>query len=310
MPKRKTKPARKEVSTENIDPDQSICADSSNEAALKKEAFMRDFDIQVNERLKALDRNKKTALKEINRMFLSEKMKLKKEVRQMTVKEFAEQGGDFKCFDFTVVAAAVVGDVSFMGDGDNMQDTVVKAPPPKASTAARTVRKRNTVMAESPLIHDAPLTRSTRSARSRKVVNAASSLVTPSITRNNRGGYGLPSKTPLITPKFDPRQPLTAAREPKAGETLVSLSGSPVIQNTTAADDTRGNLLSLRLDKHQTLLGGFLFDETMSPGTLNTNKERLQEAIGAIESRLGELTTQFSGQSASGLQITKDSNSS
>ena len=29
----------------------------------------------------------------------------------------------------------------------------------------------------------------------------------------------------------------------------------------------------------QTLLGGLLFDETMSPGTLNTNKERLQEAI-------------------------------
>ena len=84
---------------------------------------------------------------------------------------------------------------------------------------------------------------------------------------------------------------------------LMSLAGSPVVQNSV--DTPESNLLSLRLDKHvshqpivtinmklyftitvllfypfqQTLLGGLLFDETMSPTTLNSNKERLQEAI-------------------------------
>jgi len=43
---RKKQTRSKQKNSENIDPDASILADSSNDAALKKEAFMRDFDIQ------------------------------------------------------------------------------------------------------------------------------------------------------------------------------------------------------------------------------------------------------------------------
>ena len=48
-----------------------------------------------------------------------------------------------------------------------------------------------------------------------------------------RGGTGKSRKKelmmPMITPKFDPKKPLENAREPHHGETLVSLSGSPVV---------------------------------------------------------------------------------
>ena len=48
-----------------------------------------------------------------------------------------------------------------------------------------------------------------------------------------RGGTGKARKKdlmmPMITPKFDPKKPLENAREPHHGETLVSLSGSPVV---------------------------------------------------------------------------------
>ena len=45
MPRRKQTRA-KPKNAENEDPDKSIAADSSNDAALRKEGFMRDFRIQ------------------------------------------------------------------------------------------------------------------------------------------------------------------------------------------------------------------------------------------------------------------------
>ena len=45
MPRRKATKAKLKNS-ENEDPDKSIVADSNNDAALRKEAFMRDFRIQ------------------------------------------------------------------------------------------------------------------------------------------------------------------------------------------------------------------------------------------------------------------------
>ena len=47
MPRRKATKAKLKNS-ENEDPDKSIVADSNNDAALRKEAFMRDFRIQGN----------------------------------------------------------------------------------------------------------------------------------------------------------------------------------------------------------------------------------------------------------------------
>lgn len=47
MPRKKQTRAKPKI-TENEDPDKSLTADSSNDAALRKEAFMRDFRIQGN----------------------------------------------------------------------------------------------------------------------------------------------------------------------------------------------------------------------------------------------------------------------
>lgn len=44
MPRRR--PARNKTKTENSDPDASILADGTDDKVLKKEAFLRDFDLQ------------------------------------------------------------------------------------------------------------------------------------------------------------------------------------------------------------------------------------------------------------------------
>lgn len=293
MPRKKGTRKRKENDENKDVPNKTIDSDS---ITMKKESFLRDFDMQVRQRLYNMEVKKKAMVKEITRMFSSEKLKVKKEIRQMTVKEFIEKGGNLRTFDFSCISSAAVCDISFVDTSDMNNGTIVKQPT-AASTVTRSTRKtvaNNYV--QSPLVNDAPLTR-TR-GRGRNAIQH--NLVTPALGRQNK----MSMKTPLITPKFDPAQPLTAAREPKRGETLMSMAGSPVVQNSASTPES--NLISLRMDKHQTLLGGLLFDDTMSPTTLNDNKERLMEVISALESRFGELSSQFSGQS-SGLQVTNNS---
>ena len=97
----------------------------------------------------------------------------------------------------------------------------------------------------------------------------------------------------LFEPKFDPSKPLTAAREPKQGETLVSLAGSPVVtaQLDHLGDDS--HLVSILMLSQSTTveLGGRLFlDERMSPNTVSA----MNKAVRAINAQMEIVNSQMS----------------
>jgi len=289
MPKRRK--THKNVAKVN-DPDASILADGMNDESLKKETFLRDFDVQVANRIAEMESEMKRMMTDMNKLFTSNKLSVKKEIRKLSKKDFLAKGGDWCLLDFTPIASTLnnsSNNISFQEEKqpDADEDITFKAPLSTVKkNPVRTVgRKRN--YAESPLLQDAPL--STRSrGRPRLGTQPNHSLYTPRVnTAASRS---------MITPKFDLRKPLTVAREPKHGETLVSLSGSPVIQRMEQSSD-ESSLVSLVLNKEQTLLGGSLFDLAMSPNTLVASKERLQEAMNAINQRMDDLDEQCSGQS-------------
>lgn len=273
--------------TKKIDPDASILADSENPKELQRETIIRDFDVQVSTRIRAMEVQMKAMQTDITRLFASSKMNIKKEIKQMTKKEFLAKGGNWKLLNFTPIINTLTDDMSFQDTPvkENIENTVI-APGTVKKTVASSLRKKNATMVDSPLLQDAPLTRTKAGGRGRKIGN----MVTPMT------GGKKPFKTPLVAPKFDVRKPLTVAREPKNGETLMSLAGSPVLSNSLSLSDD-SNVVSLVLNKQQTLLGGSLFDMTMSPNTLMTSKERLQEALTKINSRMEDLDMQISGQS-------------
>lgn len=270
----------------NIDPDASLIADGSDDRLLKKEAFLRDFDLQIERRILGMETEKKSIIADISRMFTTQKLLIKKEIRSMKIHDFISAGGDLKSLDFTEISSAVSEDVSFHDiPQEEEADVTFKAP---MSSVKRSTRKRGAApVGPSPLVKDAPLTRSRTGKGTTKKVNQ-----TPMYAGRNKTVM----ETPMITPKFDPRKPLTAAREPKMGETLLSLAGSPVLQNSRDITTNGENVVSLCLSKQQTYLGGSLFEMSMSPGTLMASKDRLQEAMNAINSRLEDLDSQLSSK--------------
>jgi len=286
MPRKKNPTTTEKV---NTDPD--------GEILLKKEQYLKDFDIQVNERIKSMESELKSILADLNRMTRTEKLKISKDIRSMTIGEFLKKGGDLDTLDFRELSGSLVHDVSYVSpvteDASVISHTKieeVKMPPPPANKAKGT-RK---VLKAKREVHDSSLVRSAiKNTRTRK-----GDFATPLGGVNLKQTKHSQLVTPMITPKFDTSKPLTNAREPKHGETLVSLSGSPVVKALpdNPADDS--NLVSISLLPQQTVLGGRLFlDENMSPNTLLQRKEIIEEAVHAINSRLEELNSQITASS-------------
>lgn len=94
-----------------------------------------------------------------------------------------------------------------------------------------------------------PTRRSARaSTRSRRGTTTKNQFETPAANKGKAGlmQAGLNLNTPMVTPKFDPRLPVTPAclREAKRGETIMSMSGSP-ISNPTKLDCNLPGILTL-----------------------------------------------------------------
>merc|ERR1712112_246896 len=147
-----------------------------------------------------------------------------------------------------------------------------------------------------------PSTKSKRASRSSK---ASSDLATPAptssrIARSKKGSLATPSgapppamgRTPFITPRFNTATPLsrTVSRAARPNETLVSLSGSPVVplalKSKAAKAEAEGNAL-IPLGKGQTL------NVPMNPDLADQEGYELdddaREKIAAIHASLGNL---------------------
>ena len=198
------------------------------------------------------------------------------------------------------LSSPLIGDVSFMSpqvSNDTTQNTqrqniigaTEEMKKPAAAAAGRKLLKGKRLVPESPLVRGNGM-KTTRSKQT--------DLWTPLHTKaTNKRQQQL--VTPLITPKFDPSKPVTAAREPKRGETLVSLAGSPVVK-AQADQGNDAHLVSISMLPQSTVLGGSLFlDEGMSPNTLIKKKQIIEEAVAAINTRLEMLNSQVTASGSS-----------
>lgn len=268
--------------------------DSDDERSVKKESYLNDFDIQVDDRIKSMEKELKKILADLTRMTRTETLKISKEIRTMTVKEFLEKGGDLNILEFRDISDSIVHDVSYRSP--NIEDTTAicqkqNIEPVKAATNTKSTRK--VLQAKRELQESALVRNAIKNSRSKKV-----DISTPLIGMNKKIGKQKTLVAPMIAPKFDISKPLSNAREPKQGETLVSLAGSPVVNMQPEKPSDDSNLISLSCLPQQTVLGGRLFlDENMSPNTLMQRKEIIEEAVNAINMRLVELDSQVTASS-------------
>ncbi|PIK34480.1 putative borealin-like [Apostichopus japonicus] len=198
------------------------------------ESFLKDFDIEVEKRVKAMRSQMKSLCSSIHHAFNLEILRLPSHVRDMKRSElFGEKEVDEIKEEVSssvdkLLAEQLQTDTAPLKDGTSTQNkkgrTRKKTATTKKTKRATTARRKKTIQDENDPTSTVvkPTRQSTRaSARKRQFETPANSV------NFSYQGYD----TPFMTPKFDPRLPVTPAmaRQPKKGEVLMSFAGSPVI---------------------------------------------------------------------------------
>lgn len=256
MPRKRRTKLTKRTKPKLPDEDSAYTMSEEEEKA-KLESFLKDFDIEVEKRVKAMRSQMKTMCSTIHQAFNLEILRLPSHVRDMKRSQFfGEKEADQIKEEFSnsvdqLLASSLsqlksAPPVEKDGNGETLQDgtstqnrkgrtrkktAVAKKRTVKATTTTR--KKRITQDENNP---PATATRSTRqSTRStRASARKQQQFETPANTASlSQLGYD----TPFMTPKFDPRLPITPAmaRLPKRGEHLMSKTGSPVINDCPGA---------------------------------------------------------------------------
>lgn len=239
---------------------------SIDERRAKLDVYLKDLNMQVKERTEKMRARGYDMICKVKGAFSLEILKLPMHIRKMKLNDYLAQGGELN--DTTLSEASKLvsemtrsilqpaSDMAVRGpltDRANLpsktpavksddQAAIVKLTKPEVlepTTASRSLRPRKR--------KDASPENSTRSAKSRKTKDTGSVIMVPPST-GKRTSKRAQSKaqlvtpasravtcnnTPMVTPKFDPRLPVTPAllREPKAGERIMSLSGSPIVNH-------------------------------------------------------------------------------
>lgn len=239
---------------------------SIDERRAKLDVYLKDLNMQVKERTEKMRARGYDMICKVKGAFSLEILKLPMHIRKMKLNDYLAQGGELN--DTTLSEASKLvsemtrsilqpaSDMAVRGpltDRANLpsktpavknddQAAIVKLTKPEVlelTTASRSLRPRKR--------KDASPENSTRSAKSRKTKDTGSVIMVPPST-SKRTSKRAQSKaqlvtpasravtcnnTPMVTPKFDPRLPVTPAllREPKAGERIMSLSGSPIVNH-------------------------------------------------------------------------------
>nr|KAG5712975.1 hypothetical protein BaRGS_021769 [Batillaria attramentaria] len=195
-------------------PDGEVGADLEQEERQQRlDAFLKDFDMEVQNRLQNIEKEKIRLQHLIEKEINLQLSIIPLEVRNMNIMDFVAAGG-------TVDAALTKL---------NGEDSFVE---PELETIREDFMASRTGMEKT----------------SRKGKGAAKGKMPPpsaalSTVKKTRSRFQTPSTrrlpavwdTPAITPKFDINLPFTpgVARAPKNGERLMSLAGSPVDISTT-----------------------------------------------------------------------------
>ncbi|GCB80353.1 hypothetical protein scyTo_0017154 [Scyliorhinus torazame] len=208
----------------------------------KLQAFLNDFDIEVQRRKKAMENAMSDLLLTVDNSYSRAIMKLPLAVRQMSFQDYLAMGGGSKAVAEVeqkhIVAARL--------EVEAMDSEVLKDAAPLRITKKRKLGKSKARNYCDEIVSEdenlPPVNKLLRKAKKGGTISVKSGLpsacATGTRTRRTSRTKGLYSNTsdiwgptPLITPKFDSRLPKTSTRLRKAGENVYSLSGSPLAES-------------------------------------------------------------------------------
>ncbi|XP_022335659.1 borealin-like [Crassostrea virginica] len=250
MPRRKVTRAAKTKKTSRVSDENEV--EISNKEREKLETYLKDFDTRVERKLQLFEQTRSSLFKKFRCFHQAEKLNLGKTVLEMTLGEYAAKLTDFQTEVekenvetddpemeaedelFPDLPASVRRHFSRAKASNlNIQDTIMeddvftengnktnkRALPESGFKKFATVR--NCMPPPSPSM---PF-------KSRFLGSAQKKFQTPANRTLADAGW---CNTPLVTPKFDPRVPLTPAdtRRARPGEILMSMDGSPVQSNS------------------------------------------------------------------------------
>jgi len=187
--------------------------------------LLNDFDKQVESLEAEAARERKATCDAIDMVFKLDLMKLPADTKSMNWEEYCRQQGTAASLGTSHAVASVLED-SVM-EAVNSKVSGIKSAMKSATTAKKPRGRKKSVQSEG----EEPSTAG-RSSRSRRTRPALETPGRRGASCETPAGSRLPpaaARTPMITPKFDTsRLNRTVSRAAKAGEVLVSLSGSPV----------------------------------------------------------------------------------
>ena len=180
--------------------------------------MLKDFNKQVEARIAEMEADMESTIKSIHTLYKVELIKLPSSTKNMKWNDYVSQCREDGTYPIALTSAMekVVEDVTSTVDP---KLSLIKTTTKKAS--AKSKRSSRSSKATSDLSTPAPA--SSRTARRNKSSNATAA-----------GAGAVPAalgRTPFITPRFNTATPLsrTVSRVARPNETLVSLSGSPVV---------------------------------------------------------------------------------
>ncbi|XP_038077256.1 borealin-like [Patiria miniata] len=243
---------------------------SSNEERQQKiETYLKDFDMKVANVIAQARSEAKTMCNAINSAFTMELFKLPKSIREMTKADFMARGGSINnnaLQHITEITDSLASSIttqtlmpaskkrkvtpssvessaseaqSGVGEITSKTATTAKKKGAKgrkktttATTSKRSTRTQSVLTANQNMnMQDNAEPQTVRRSTRRKTTR--NQFVTPATKTGKSGALSSGWDTPMVTPKFDPRLPVTPAtcvmREAKRAETIISLSGSPII---------------------------------------------------------------------------------
>jgi len=276
MPRRKrtrggkAKPTVKCKEIEDLN-DVSMCSTTS-EVTLSKEEIMarviEDFTFGVETKIHHIRAMMNKAISDQKNFLKMELLKIPKEVRKMKVSEFVGAGNDMNELIINVIKPVEEPPVAFTN-----QENIPPGHQQPASTAKSTRTTRKTRATKTPMVTQTT-ERPTRGAKTRATA-AISCLATPA-----NGSKGIP----IITPKVPPSMCMTASRNPKVGEMMFSLAGSPV---TVAPNNKNMINLAIKDGKSNLDISGAILE--MSPNSLAQHTDPLLKLKDFIDSRLQQI---------------------
>ncbi|KAK3608059.1 hypothetical protein CHS0354_031047 [Potamilus streckersoni] len=227
----------------------------------KLQAFILDHDTKIERYIENLECDRRSVLCFVEKGFTMELTKLPSVVRKMTVAEVVDAGGTYE---------ALLSQLEKIDGQSEIYDQQSSAMSRIMSTVSN-FKTRKAMIETIPEEAHGTVEKNSRktraNARNKNTANGASKgsflqpLDPPSTIRNSRfrtPGYqplGMTGwETPIVTPKFDPRLPITPALARKAnpGEVCMSLAGSPIMpeegqEKNGAAIKIRGKYLKERM---------------------------------------------------------------